>query len=260
MYTMIQSEGTRNRKGLLRATPRLIRGSDQHSHAKRPQSLSVDPIRYRRMADQIAAAIRDSIAKGKLPPGTHLREVEIARAMGTSRVPVREGLMQLERDGLVVREANRGTFVAELTEKMVREVASLRGLLEGFAVSQAIGRLTDSDFERLGLIIQEMLAAAKLGDFPRVVECDYQFHKYIVHLARHDLLEEMWRNTDRKIRVYLTATSLMHADMKSIAESHAVILKALRKREPERVKRVMVKHIEEALNLFVTRVLRLEGT
>jgi DNA-binding GntR family transcriptional regulator len=208
------------------------------------------------MADQIAAAVRDSIGKGKLLPGTHLFEMEIAQEMETSRVPVREALIQLEREGLVVRRANHGTFVAELTEKMVREVASLRGLLEGFAANQAAELLTDTDLQNLESIIKDMQKAADLNDFSRIIECDYQFHQYIVHAAGHDLLEEMWRSTDAKIRVYLSATGLMHTNMRAIAKSHRLILEALRSRDPQRVRDVTAHHIEEALSTFVAKVLR----
>lgn len=231
-----------------------LRGK-QASQKGKPSGLSLSPIRYRRMADQIAAGIRDSIASGKLPAGTHLLEVAIAREMQTSRVPVREALMQLEQEGLVVRQPNRGTFVAELTEKVVREVSSLRGLLEGFAVSQAVKRLTADDLMRLEELVKEMRVAAEHKDFSRIQECDYEFHRYIVHAADHELLEEVWRLTDAKIRVYLSATNIMHADLKSIAESHAVAFEAIRSHDPERARKAIARHIDEALTPLVKRIL-----
>ena len=139
---------------------------DLHSHVQDPPShpdraFALHPVRYRSMAEQIATTIRQAIADGKLRPGARLLEVQMASEMGTSRAPLREALIQLEREGLVVRQPNRGTFVAELTEDMVREVAGLRGVLEGFAASLAAKRLTSEDFERLEKILKEMLAAAR---------------------------------------------------------------------------------------------------
>jgi DNA-binding GntR family transcriptional regulator len=229
------------------------RKTDQPSLETKPHLPPLGPIPFRRMADQIAAALRDSITTGKLPPNMHLRELDIAREMQTSRVPVREALMQLEREGLVVRLANRGTFVAEITDKMVREVSTLRGILEGFAVSEAVRRLTARDFEELESLTREMRDAAESGDFARVLECDYGFHRYLVHLPGHDLLEETWKTTDGKIRVYLSATNQMHLDLQSIARSHRVLLDALRTRDPEKARRATMKHIEEALDLVITR-------
>ncbi len=223
------------------------------------RAFSLTPVRYRSMADQIATAIRQAIADGKLRPGTRLLEVQISREMGTSRAPLREALIQLEREGLVVRQPNRGTFVADLTEESVREVASLRGVLEGFAAKLAVKRLTPGDFRHLERILAEMLAVARRGDFPRMVEWDYQFHEYIMRASGHRLLSETWAGMDRKIRVYLSATNLMYGDMKAVVQGHLPILQALRRRDPQRASRVMAEHMAEVLDLFVTKVLRKGG-
>jgi DNA-binding GntR family transcriptional regulator len=224
-----------------------------------PAHFSLTPVRFRNLVEQIAATLRLAIADGKLRPGTRLLEVQIAREMGTSRAPLREALLQLEREGLVVRQPNRGTFVADLNEEMVREVASLRGVLEGFAASLAVRHLTRADFDRLEAILREMLAVARQGDFPRMIEWDYQFHEHIMRASRHRLLYETWVGMDRKIRVYLSATNLMYGDMKAVVQGHVPILRALERRDPERARRVMAEHLDEVLDLFITKVLRSDG-
>lgn len=234
------------------------RSADAKSLSLRDQDLTLAPVRYRNMAEQIATALRQAIAAGKLRPGARLPEVQIAREMGTSRAPLREALIQLEREGLVIRQPNKGTFVADLTEDLVREVASLRGVLEGFAAGLAVKRLTQADFGRLETILKEMLMVARRGDFPRMVEWDYQFHEYIVRASGHRLLYETWVGMDQKIRVYLSATNLMYADMKAVVQGHLPILQALRRRDPQRAGRVMAEHMGEVLDLFLSKVLRKE--
>jgi DNA-binding GntR family transcriptional regulator len=224
-----------------------------------PPNFSLTPVRFRNLVEQIASTLRQAIADGKLRPATRLLEVQIAREMGTSRAPLREALLQLEREGLVVRQPNRGAFVADLNEEMVREVASLRAVLEGFAASLAVQHLTRADFDRLEAILREMLAVARRGDFPRMIEWDYQFHEHIMRASRHRLLYETWVGMDRKIRVYLSATNLMYGDMKTVVEGHVPILRALERRDPERARRVMAEHLAEVLDLFITKVLRSDG-
>jgi len=238
--------------------PRMPRDSSQEiPRLPSPpgQAFSLPPVRYRNLVEQIATALRQAFADGKLRPGTRLLEVQISREMGTSRAPLREALIQLEREGLVVRRPNRGAFVAELTEELVREVASMRSVLEGFAASLAVKRLTREDFDQLETILREMLGAARRGDFPRMVEWDFQFHEYIIRASGHRLLYETWTGMDRKIRVYLSATNLMYRDMKSVVEGHLPILQALRRRDPQRASRVMTEHLGEVLDLFLTKVL-----
>ena len=232
------------------------REGPQHPPSRGDHLYSMTPVQYRSMAEQIATTLRRAIADGKLKPGTHLPEVQIAREMGTSRAPLREALIQLEREGLVVRRPNRGTFVAELTEELVREVASLRSVLEGFAAGLAVKRLTEEDFQRLETILKEMRAAARQRDFPRMSEWDYQFHEYVMRAAGHRLLHDTWAGMDGKIRVYLSATNLMYADMKSVVEGHLPILQALRRRDPQRASRVMAEHLGEVLDLYLTKVMQ----
>jgi len=233
-----------------------LRADRQHSVSLRERVFALTPVRYRNMAEQIATALRQAITDGKLRPGARLPEVHIAREMGTSRAPLREALIQLEREGLVIRRPNRGTFVTDLSEELVREVASLRGVLEGFAASLAVKRLTREDFERLETILKEMLTAARRGDFPRMIEWDYQFHEYIMRASGHRVLYETWLGMDGKIRVYVSATNLMYADMKTVVQGHLPILEALRRRDPQRAGRVMAEHMGEVLELFLTKVLR----
>jgi len=201
-------------------------------------------------------AIRQAIANGKLPPGSRLLEMKIALAMGISRGPLREALFQLEREGLVVRKPNRGRFVVGLTEDLARQIASLRGVLEGFAASLAVKRMTEEDFRRIEAIIGEMSSMARVGDFPGMVECDYRFHACIMQASGHPLLFEMWAGLDRKIRIYLSALNRMYGDMDSVVKGHVAILQALRKRDPKRASRIMSDHMVEVLEPFVTTILR----
>jgi len=216
----------------------------------------VSPIAFRTLAEQIAGSIRQAIAQGQIPPGARLLEAPLAREMGTSRAPVREALSQLEREGLVIKEPNRGARVVELTEETVREVASLRGLLEGFAASLAAERLTASQFAALDTILADMDRAAHRGEYARLVELDYQFHAFICRASGHQTLYETWSAISGKVRLYLSTTNLMYRDLKLVARGHDEIVAALRTRNKSRANRVMQEHLGEMLNDFVATLKR----
>ena len=239
--------------------PQAAHGSQRESLSRLLSSehpFPSDSVVYRSMAEQVAAAIRRAIATGILPPGHRLVETKIAHEMGTSRGPLREALFQLEREGMVVRKPNQGTCVVGLTEELVRQIASLRGVLEGFAVRLAVKRLTEEDLSRLKSIVVEMAAMARAGDFPAVVEHDYQFHAYIVRASGHPLLHETWTGLDRRIRIYLSSLNRMHGDLKALVKAHQAIIRALRTRDSERVSRVMADHMVEVLEAYVSTNLR----
>lgn len=233
------------------AVPR--RKSSQHeAHAP----TGVAPVAYRTIAEQIADSIREAIAQGRISPAARLFEVSLAREMGTSRAPVREALSQLEREGLVVKEPNRGARVVELTEEIVREVASLRGLLEGFAASLAAERLNASQFAALDAMVKDMDQAVQEGEYARLVELDYQFHEFICRGSGHRTLYETWLAISGKVRLYLSTTNLMYRNLKLVVRGHGEIVAALRSRDSVRANRAVQEHLGEMLNDFVAKLKR----
>lgn len=208
----------------------------------------VAPVAYRSLAGQIASSIRDAIAQGRIPPGSRLVEPSLAKTMGTSRAPIREALSLLEREGLVIKTPNRGARVVELTEQTVREVGSVRGLLEGFAASLAATRMPVGQLTELEEIVAEMDRAGAERDYSRLVEMDYQFHATICRASGHQTLYETWSAMSGKIRLYLSATNLMYRDMKAIGRGHREVLDALRARDGAWANRAMQEHLGERLN------------
>lgn len=77
-----------------------------------------------------AAELRRLIQIGLVAPGEHLRQEEIADHMRISWVPVREALLMLAADGVVVHRPNQGYFVPKISAAPIREIYQMRGLLE----------------------------------------------------------------------------------------------------------------------------------
>lgn len=98
----------------------------------------IDPPRS--SGDIAARYIRKLIFERDLGPGDRVPQDEIAHALGISRIPVREALIALERDGWVTIELHRGAFVNELDAAAVRDHYTLFGLVYGFAVRRALER------------------------------------------------------------------------------------------------------------------------
>jgi len=102
-------------------------------------NVHMQPMIRSRLRDDIADRIAALIVDGEL--GERLKEVELASQLGVSRTPLREALLMLEREGLVVSEVNKGFRVAALSESRVRELYPILGTLEGLAVRESGERL-----------------------------------------------------------------------------------------------------------------------
>src|SRR4030088_2009836 len=107
------------------------------------------------LAASIRARLRQAILEGEYAPGERLREVDIAARHQVSRGPVREALLQLEQEGLVLLRRNRGAIVARLSRADLEEVYSLRLALERLAVARAVHHGTDADFSELDPVLHE---------------------------------------------------------------------------------------------------------
>jgi len=130
--------------------------------------------------EHAAVYIRRLIFDGRLRPGERIPQEQIAQALGLSRIPVREALIALEREGWVTIEMHRGAFVNALDEQAARDTYELFGLVYGFAVRRAVGRARPDLGERL----DEIAGRLTRNDDPEEIQrLTIGFHAAIVDAA-----------------------------------------------------------------------------
>jgi DNA-binding GntR family transcriptional regulator len=103
----------------------------------------------RTSGSQVADYIRERIFDGSLRHGDHVPQDEIAERLGVSRIPVREAIIALEREGWLTNEPHRGAFVHGLDANSVRDYYVLIGLLYGLAALRVTERASDEEITRL---------------------------------------------------------------------------------------------------------------
>jgi DNA-binding GntR family transcriptional regulator len=116
-------------------------------------------------ADQVAAHIRRLIVSGELAKGERLRQDEIADELGVSRIPVREAIIALDREGWVRFETNRGAYVSGLEIDDIRDHFELRGLVFGLIARRVTETATNDDIKAFVSLLGAMSAATELDEF-----------------------------------------------------------------------------------------------
>jgi DNA-binding GntR family transcriptional regulator len=111
----------------------------------------------RSSGEHAALYIRRLIFDGELRPGARVPQDEIAQTLGISRIPVREALIALEREGWVTIEMHRGAFISAIDAQAVRDHYELYGLIYGFAARRALARRDPDLLERLGVIERQIV-------------------------------------------------------------------------------------------------------
>lgn len=145
------------------------------------------------LGDQVAALLRVQLVRGRLRPGTKLVEREVAELLGVSRAPVRDALMQLEREGLVVTRSS-GRYVVELDERQFREIFQIRLVLETLAAELAAARACPEHAGELAAKLAEMRAAIEGSDYDAFSRADMELHHVIWRQAGNERLAETLRS------------------------------------------------------------------
>jgi DNA-binding GntR family transcriptional regulator len=198
--------------------------------AKPPRTLPApaDATRRRSSGNQAAEYIRRLIFEGRLKPGERVPQDDVAEALALSRIPIREGLIALEREGWVTIELNRGAFVNALDADAIRDSYELFGLVYGFATRCALARSHDGLVDRLTAIEVELRTADDPDDVDRLAAA---FHNATVDAARSPRIKVVLRATTRLV------TGNFFAEIPGAIEVErkgaAAIVKALRKGDPD---------------------------
>jgi DNA-binding GntR family transcriptional regulator len=196
------------------------------------------------LGDQIAHHLREEIVLGRLAPGTPVSQQWLCERYGTSRMPVRDALVKLGAEGLVVPTRGGHTIVAELTPEDIVDVFEIEAIVHGRAARRAAARITDADLAELVELHETMVAAEAVRDLKRLTEFNWRFHKRINALSGSAKLVAMLRTLSLNIpQTYLF--ELPDWAGQTVRE-HAGIVAALGDRDGERVEVLAAEHVRGA--------------
>jgi DNA-binding GntR family transcriptional regulator len=189
-----------------------------------PVLASAPAVRAETIADKVYALLRQDIASGRFRPGERILEKALAHRLGISRTPIREALIRLEIEGVVVCTSRRSYNVRTLSVADVREIYDTLGILEGAAARMAVPRLTSDDLRDLRQFNKTMESAATTADLPGFGHWNRRFHD--VFLLRLD--NATLRDTCNLVRGPLYTFPVQHRSLadwlrKSVMEHRAII-------------------------------------
>ncbi len=132
----------------------------------------MQPINAHPLRDQVAERLREAIESGSLSPSANLKEVEVAADLGVSRTPMREALVQLEKEGFVVLESGRGFRVASVSVEDAIQIERLVASLERLSLEES-PTISDREYESLRALHEKFASEA---DVARRQKLDDRWH------------------------------------------------------------------------------------
>jgi len=211
------------------------------------------------LASKIVLWLREEIISGRCQPGEALAEPVLAAHFSVSRAPVREALIELEREGLVQFESTGRTRVRTLTQKDFNEIVEARMALESMAAKKAAARWTPEDSAVLEENIAAQSHAVTLSELSRL---DVELHEYIMQRCGNDCLLALWQGIRWQFEMCLASTHRLQQKLafkprRITVNSHRRVLTALASGKPEVAARTMSSHIEDSLEWSMAEVTEL---
>ena len=196
-----------------------------------------------RLVDDVRQSLEDGILTGQIKPSERLIEASIAEQLGVSRTTVREALLMLERQGLVVTKPRRGTFVARLSRQDALDLGYTRALLEGYAVRIGFRLIDEALLARLERLTDGMGTCRLPRDVPHLIQLDLDFHRLIVEICESPRIIELWSNLSGQIRaLFITTLENEHATVEYIVRFHRQLIDGLRSGDPSIAQQAVLTH------------------
>lgn len=191
------------------------------------------------LKEQASKTLREMIASHRFSPGKWINVERLAKDLGVSRTPIRQAMMDLEKEGLVEHIPKQGIRMAEMTLQMAYDLYTVRGLLEGLAARLAAENMDKRTLARLKSIMKEQKEIVKNQDVVEYSKSDFHFHGLIYGLSGNWLLRDLLENIKTRSRPFVCDITPI---MTELYQDHMEVVEALKNHDPVTAERVMRRH------------------
>ncbi len=179
---------------------------------------------HRTISQQLVELLRMDILSGKVRPGEPLREEKVAKQYSVSRGPVREALVRLCHEGLLVSEPNVGVKVASTPDSAMRSlIIQTRLSIEKFAIARMIDHADEEHLARLENALDNLRTACEKGSVEMLRRYDLEFHRAIIEASGDKELLALWQPFVSRMMLHYDRLR----DLMESYEEHLAIFKAV---------------------------------
>lgn len=200
-------------------------------------------------SEALAREVRSGILRGEFPPGSRLRQADVAKRFGVSTTPVREAFALLQAEGLLRIDPHRGAFVFSPSEKDVSEYYEIREVLEDRAIELAAERMTDELLDEVRALHEDMVATE---DPTAWAELNNHFHLRIYEAADRPRLCSIIMNLREASSAYLQMCLAAGGRKIGADHEHASILEALEAANVADARSATREHLRRTFEAVIT--------
>lgn len=197
--------------------------------------------------DTVTRALRSAVISGEMQPGRVYSAPSLAEQFHVSATPIREAMLDLVREGLVIALPNRGFQVTEVSPRDLYEVTELRLMLEPPAIERATPLVPDSAFPALRRQAASIVEGAETGDLVRYLTADSDFHLALLRYAGNTRLTELVASLRSQTRLFGLTNMREQGRLTASAREHDAMLDAIEARDATVARQLVHTHIGHVL-------------
>lgn len=205
-------------------------------------------------APELLNILRERIARQEVPPGSKLREQEVAEEFDVPRTLIREVFSALEQRGLIERIPNRGAVVMRLDLSQIFHIYDVREVLEGLCVRLATQNAPPESWQDLvDLFAGPMAGYVADSNFDAFLAGYELFRRRVVEAAANPVLAEMLDSIWDKTHVLIRRIIILPGRPQQGLEEHLAVLQAMRRGDAtaaEQLRRRNMRSAKETLTRY----------
>lgn len=192
--------------------------------------------------------IQEWIIDGTLLPGEKLNDMELAKALGISRTPVRESLQLLEARGFVKMYPGKATQVTEVDKEAIKDLLPPLAVLQALSVELAIPKITEETIEQLKEMNHRFAEAIRAENYYSALKTDEVFHQIILDTAGNRYIEHIIEELQAHVRRLFYHNSIVLTE-KSI-DDHNKIIKAIESKDADKAASIVKENWLRTIDIF----------
>ncbi len=199
------------------------------------------------MPDSVTDLLRTGILTGHFAPGERLIELQLSEHFDEGRAAIRSALVELEKEGLVQREANRGATVRRISLAEAIQITEARAALEGLVAQHAARNATQADRAGLRTTLAEMRKAVAKGELLTYSNLNAALHERLRLISDHAVANELVRNLRDRAASHQYRLALMPGRARQSLPQHAAIVQAVVAGDESAAAEAMRAHLDSVI-------------
>ncbi|TDW75549.1 GntR family transcriptional regulator [Kribbella pratensis] len=202
------------------------------------------------LRDSVANALRAAVISGELKPGEVYSAPTLGARFGVSATPVREAMLDLVREGLVISLRNKGFRVTEVSDEDLDNVAAVRQLIEPPTIRDVVPAIPAADYPRLRRLAEDIVVAAQAGDLIAYIEADRVFHVTLLAYSGNQKLVDVVSDLRSQTRLLGLTPLVESGRLLPSATEHHELMDLVEAGDGEGAEQLMRRHIGHVRGLW----------